>query len=773
MTLNGQTVTLLPQHTELITASSITQEIASARGYWSATTAAQLATLGFSSAQQRIPALVVPIHDVTGVIALHQIRPDHPRRNAKGKSIRYETPSGMRMVLDVPPSIKSLLGNPTVPLFVTEGARKADAGVSHGLCCVDLLGVWNWRGSNANGGKTVLACWESISLNGRQVYLIFDSDVTTKPEVQAALRRLKAFLESRGATVVVLYLPAAADGNKQGLDDFFFAGGSVETLLTFGEPPPVPAPSDEDDHRPTLDCDVEDLHAITQEAWHLIEEQNHPETLYQRGSLAVRLEDDEEGGAGLVELTESRLRFELARRVRCTKTKRTSFGGSLGREHCKPPLDLCRNMLATPPADMPLPMLRAIVEVPVVSALGTLIQTPGYDPASRLLYQPYDATVTISIPDQPTSSDRAWARSLIDELLADFPFATNADRTNAIACMPLPFVRSLITGPTPLHLFEAPTPGSGKGLLAKAVLYPAVGGQVGAIADARDDDEMRKRITARLLEGRAVTLFDNITRPVDSGVISAALTETRWDDRRLGKTETLSLPIQTIWVMTANNPSLSMEIARRTVRIRLDPQKDRPWLRDGWRHPDLLRWAHQERAALIRAILILAQSWLRAGRPAPTVRPLGSFESWTAVIGGILQWAGYSDFLGNALELYETADSDGAAWRAFTSLWWEAYQDTVIGTKELFAIATDLDGLSLGKSTTERGQRTALGSQLRKRKDQVIGDYCLKAAATKNNAAQWYLKRVLVSSSVEVPPVMPTGTPDEAIEHELFELEDH
>jgi hypothetical protein len=41
--------------------------------------------------------------------------------------------------------------------------------------------------------------WESIALNNREVFIVFDSDVMQKRAVHAALARLKAFLESRGA----------------------------------------------------------------------------------------------------------------------------------------------------------------------------------------------------------------------------------------------------------------------------------------------------------------------------------------------------------------------------------------------------------------------------------------------------------------------------------------------------------------------------------------------------------------------------------------------
>ena len=60
-----------------------------------------------------------------------------------------------------------------MPLFITEGIPKADAAVSINLCCIALLGVFNFRGSNEVGGKTALADWESVAPNGRTVYIAF------------------------------------------------------------------------------------------------------------------------------------------------------------------------------------------------------------------------------------------------------------------------------------------------------------------------------------------------------------------------------------------------------------------------------------------------------------------------------------------------------------------------------------------------------------------------------------------------------------------------
>ena len=222
---------LLPQHAALLAASAITDEVAEARGYQSVEQRARLTERGFSSTQARVPALLIPIWNVQGDIALYQTRADDPRI-VGGKAVKYEIPRGTRMVLDVPPPCQTNLGDPEVPLFVTEGIRKADAAASIGLCCIALLGVWNFRGTNDRGGKTALPDWESIALNDRLIYVVFDSDVMTKLSVSQALARLKAFLESRHAHVRLIYLAPGPGGAKVGLDDYLAAGHTVDDLLS-------------------------------------------------------------------------------------------------------------------------------------------------------------------------------------------------------------------------------------------------------------------------------------------------------------------------------------------------------------------------------------------------------------------------------------------------------------------------------------------------------------------------------------------------------------
>ncbi len=180
----------------LIEESGIAPDVVETRGYRTVEKKAELKRLGFSEVQCGVPGLLIPIKSPAGEIVLYQYRPDSPRIK-DGKPVKYETPSGSRMALDVHPFAQEKLGDPSVPLFVTEGVKKGDCLASHDLCAVALVGVWNWRGTNDRGGKTILADWNYVALNGRRVYVVFDSDVMLKPGVHKALVGLKAFLEGR------------------------------------------------------------------------------------------------------------------------------------------------------------------------------------------------------------------------------------------------------------------------------------------------------------------------------------------------------------------------------------------------------------------------------------------------------------------------------------------------------------------------------------------------------------------------------------------------
>src|SRR4051812_23953340 len=100
--------------------SGVSSEVAEARWYRTVDTKAELKRIGFAPSQLIVPTLLIPIYDVHGQRAFFQHRPDDPRVK-DGKPVKYETPRGARMAIDVPPSVRNQLKDPTKSLFITEG----------------------------------------------------------------------------------------------------------------------------------------------------------------------------------------------------------------------------------------------------------------------------------------------------------------------------------------------------------------------------------------------------------------------------------------------------------------------------------------------------------------------------------------------------------------------------------------------------------------------------------------------------------------------------
>lgn len=491
-----------------------------------------------------------------------------------------------------------------------------------------------------------------------------------------------------------------------------------------------------------LDAADHNLARVSTTAWHLVERSNQPPQLLRHAGVLVRIEETD-AQPQLKPMMQDAFRHELARRIEWYVTVKRR-DGSVSEKAAYPPMAVVRDMLATPAP--PVPTLHRLVTTPVFDPAGRLITTRGFDPPSGLLYTPPPSfALPYAVQAQPDRAaiDRA-RRLLVDELLGEFPFENNADKAHALALALQPFARALIDGPTPLYLIEKAMPGAGATLLAQCATLLASGVIVPAMTLGRDDDELRKRLSARLLSSPHCVLIDNVRR-LDSETLAMALTSAVWEDRLLGATQLLRLPLTCTWVATGINPTLSAEITRRTMRIRLAPEMERPWLRSGFRHPDLRGWTSARRGELVWAALTLVQAWIASGRPDGSADRLGMFEAWTRVMSGILDTCGVPGFLCNLAAFYEASDNESRTLAAFVSRWWNAYGDREVGVADLWRLLTPPAGdpmdLNLG-GDSEASQRIRLGKKLGQLRDRVFDGRKILDAGSRQRAQQWKLKPV-------------------------------
>src|SRR5215204_2947121 len=222
---NGQSRTLSGSHKRMLfEESGISPDVARERGYYTARRRSEVPE-AFKN-YQRKPGLVLPMFSPDGETTGYQLRPDKPRKGGP----KYETPGGISPVVDVHPRMLEEVRHGDGPLLITEGAKTGDAATSRGIPTVVLAGVWMWCVPKVKPYR-LKPCFDHIRLEDREVIVAFDSDCMSKAGVQDALAALVAALKARGALVKVIYLPDAADGSKQGVDDYLAAGGTVRELL--------------------------------------------------------------------------------------------------------------------------------------------------------------------------------------------------------------------------------------------------------------------------------------------------------------------------------------------------------------------------------------------------------------------------------------------------------------------------------------------------------------------------------------------------------------
>lgn len=227
---------LTERHRAQLASSAISDALINARGYCSIAPGAVQAVKELARAQFSDKLLRAALHDGALMFPLFRcgmpepfcyvLRPDMPRTNTAGKTVKYEYPRGVQNIFDVLPLYQHLLADPSVPAILTEGTKKADALASvYGdrALIINENGVFGWRSKGQ-----MLEDFGRIVWEGRRVIIIPDGDVRHNQNVFAAVRRSSAVFRAFGTSeVLVCLLPQEKDGPKVGVDDYLAAGHTI------------------------------------------------------------------------------------------------------------------------------------------------------------------------------------------------------------------------------------------------------------------------------------------------------------------------------------------------------------------------------------------------------------------------------------------------------------------------------------------------------------------------------------------------------------------
>lgn len=469
---------------------------------------------------------------------------------------------------------------------------------------------------------------------------------------------------------------------------------------------------------------------------------NKPEpSVFARGGTLARLKTTDEGRLVIEPLGTDSLRGVMERSASfVAPTKK----GDL--RPVPPPMDVVKDVYALP--DWPgLPPLLGIVTSPRVRSDGTILSKPGYDAATKLCLARYGETIEVSAA--PTQADARWAAAeIIEGPLADFPFGSDADRANAIGFALSIIARPAISGSVPVAIFDARSgQGTGKSLLVRTLCLIASGSEPAMGAIPAEEEEWRKTLLPMLMRGGEVVVFDNAVRPVESGTLANVVTSPVFEDRILGASRRIEVPVRCCFAVTGNRITLGGDMARRCFPIELDARVERPEDRGGFRHPDLIAWVRANRPSLLRALLVMARAWWVAGCPAPSAKPWGNFEEFSRVVGGILEHAGVAGFLANRQEFREAADDERSEWAQFLALLHSAFGEKSftardvfnrIGIRDVRSIAPSSLPGDLAENLKHNVTPRRIGIALAKWSGRVVGGFTLHSEMDKHTKVRTF-----------------------------------
>jgi hypothetical protein len=587
-------------------------------------------------------------------------------------------------VLDVPSFSQDHIDDPSIPLVITEGARKVDSVNSRNYCAIGVQGVWGWVGTNAKRGKTALIDWRSVALNGRTVYLAFDSDAMIKKEVHQALAQFKDFLESKEAKVNIVYLPEIDGLDKTGVDDFFVAGHTVDDLMKYAirELKPMESEPDvaiklPDDGRPTIQVDPTKITRTVDATLDALVTSGYE--IYQRdGTIVAILRSLRKARHGLRDDAE-RLRIVQAstRYLQELATESAHYEVPSrfqeGSQYYRPgscPENIINHIEAR--MGLPFPVLTGITTTPTIRDDGSILDQPGYDEATGLFYKPQ--CEYFPVPEAPRLEDAKTAIADLKEAFADFPFDQECHRSATLAAC-LSIVCRHMYRVAPLFAVTSNTRAAGKGLAVNVITLIATGEEPSKSSASRDDEEMRKQLLVIALDGDRTTVFDNYRGGTfGTPSLERVLTEPVIKDRILGKSASAEVMLQTVFFVTANNLQYAGDTARRVVPIALSPQVENPETRADFQHKDLLGWAKENHPRLLVAVLTIMRAYILAGKPAQSITPYGSFEEWSDLVRGALVWTGEPDPCEGRGAVEADADSGYESLRELLTSWEACYK---------------------------------------------------------------------------------------------------
>jgi putative DNA primase/helicase len=329
-----------------------------------------------------------------------------------------------------------------------------------------------------------------------------------------------------------------------------------------------------------------------------------------------------------------------------------------------PPPDVAMGLLRK--GQWQFPKVAGVITTPTLRPDGTILDQPGYDPATQLWYAPDSYMVMPALKTEPTREETLQALKLYEELLENFPFITDVDRSVSLAAILTPLLRGAFDV-APMILIVAYDVGSGKSYFFDLVSTIARGRPCPVITNVESIEEMEKRLGALVLAGVPMISLDNCSVNI-GGDLLCQITERRVINIRiLGKSEAPECEWRGTMFGTGNNITFVGDMTRRGLSAALDPKVERAELRKFSFDP--IARVLADRGAYVAAAITITRAYIAAGKRVECV-PLGSYGQWSQVVREPLIWLGKADPV-KSMDAVREADPVRNAVRDLIAIWKE------------------------------------------------------------------------------------------------------
>jgi hypothetical protein len=248
------------------------------------------------------------------------------------------------------------------------------------------------------------------------------------------------------------------------------------------------------------------------------------------------------------------------------------------------------------------------------------------------------------------------------------------------------------------------------------------------------------------LSASPTLLFDNIAGSFASAAICAFLTSSSYSDRVLGQSVNVTVPTNSLLVLTGNHPIIIGDLNRRLLRCELDPRMEAPHKRAY--NLDPLEYCREHRLDMVRAALTLLKAWRNEGCPKFTPDRTASFETWSDTIRQVVIWIGRNGWLDVAdpvasIDAGFEADPDTRKLDALLRAWEAEFGDKRQPVKalrpyaensetELFEALDEIGAIERGELNPRR-----IGRWIEARAGRVVGGLRFVKAGVTDGSVAW------------------------------------